>query len=97
MRESSTRRNLQYSIVYFYDRTFGRLVRRRIARAIDHMNIADGEFVLDLGIGTGQSLQFYPGSRQGDWRRSVQRMLRGLERRSKKRACRMPRFSKPMR
>ena len=25
------------------------------------MNIANGELVLDLGIGTGQSLQFYPG------------------------------------
>src|SRR6185503_17274281 len=38
----------------------GRLVRKRIARAISHMNIAEGETVLDLGIGTGASLPFYP-------------------------------------
>jgi phosphatidylethanolamine/phosphatidyl-N-methylethanolamine N-methyltransferase len=59
MQESSTK------IIYdfhsrFYDATFGRLVRKRIARAISHMNIADGELVLDLGIGTGASLPFYP-------------------------------------
>ena len=44
----------------FYDATFGRLVRRRIERAIHHMNIADGDRVLDLGIGTGVSMNFYP-------------------------------------
>jgi len=44
----------------FYDITFGRLVRRRIARAIRHMNIADTDKVLDLGIGTGASLNYYP-------------------------------------
>ncbi len=44
----------------FYDVTFGRLVRRRIGRAISHMNIRPDEFVLDLGIGTGASLGFYP-------------------------------------
>ena len=59
MQESSTQ------IIYdfhsrFYDATFGRLVRKRIARAISHMNIAEGEKVLDLGIGTGVSLAFYP-------------------------------------
>jgi phosphatidylethanolamine/phosphatidyl-N-methylethanolamine N-methyltransferase len=44
----------------FYDATFGRLVKRRIARAIAHMDIQNGERVLDLGVGTGVSLNFYP-------------------------------------
>ena len=44
----------------FYDATFGRLVRRRIERAIRHMNISDTDLVLDLGIGTGVSLNSYP-------------------------------------
>jgi phosphatidylethanolamine/phosphatidyl-N-methylethanolamine N-methyltransferase len=45
---------------FFYDATFGRLVRRRIARAISHMNIRETDRVLDLGIGTGNSLNYYP-------------------------------------
>jgi phosphatidylethanolamine/phosphatidyl-N-methylethanolamine N-methyltransferase len=44
----------------FYDKTFGRLVKRRIARAIEHMRIGPADLVLDLGIGTGNSLHFYP-------------------------------------
>src|SRR5206468_4143481 len=44
----------------FYDATFGRLVRRRIARAIGHMDIRAEDRVLDLGIGTGVSLNYYP-------------------------------------
>ncbi|HEX2973341.1 MAG TPA: methyltransferase domain-containing protein [Tepidisphaeraceae bacterium] len=48
---------------FFYDATFGRLVVRRIARAISHMNIRENDRVLDLGIGTGNSLKYYP--RQG--------------------------------
>ena len=44
----------------FYDATFGRLVRRRIAMAISHMNIGRSDRVLDLGIGTGVSLNYYP-------------------------------------
>ena len=55
MQESSTR------LIYdfhsrFYDATFGRLVKRRIARAISHMNIRETDRILDLGIGTGVSL-----------------------------------------
>lgn len=44
----------------FYDVTFGKLVKRRIAEAVRHMNIGDTDRVLDLGIGTGVSLNFYP-------------------------------------
>jgi phosphatidylethanolamine/phosphatidyl-N-methylethanolamine N-methyltransferase len=59
MQESSTRKiyDIQSS---FYDATFGRLVRRRIGISISHMNIATTDRVLDLGIGTGQSLNYYP-------------------------------------
>jgi phosphatidylethanolamine/phosphatidyl-N-methylethanolamine N-methyltransferase len=59
MQETSTRKIYDVHSV-FYDATFGRLVKRRIERAIDHMSIAPGEKVLDLGIGTGASLGFYP-------------------------------------
>jgi phosphatidylethanolamine/phosphatidyl-N-methylethanolamine N-methyltransferase len=62
MQEASTRKIYDIHSV-FYDATFGRLVRRRIERAINHMNIADDDLVLDLGIGTGQSLNFYPTNR----------------------------------
>ncbi len=59
MREESTRKIYDVHSG-FYDATFGRLVRNRIGRAIEHMNVSDGEVVLDLGIGTGASLAFYP-------------------------------------
>jgi phosphatidylethanolamine/phosphatidyl-N-methylethanolamine N-methyltransferase len=59
MQEASTRKIYDIHSV-FYDATFGRLVKRRIERAINHMNIAETDTVLDLGIGTGASLGFYP-------------------------------------
>lgn len=59
MQEASTRKIYDVHSS-FYDVTFGRLVRRRIAIAISHMNIAQTDRVLDLGIGTGQSLNYYP-------------------------------------
>ncbi|MGH7214098.1 MAG: class I SAM-dependent methyltransferase [Tepidisphaeraceae bacterium] len=59
MQESSTKKIYDVHSM-FYDATFGRLVRTRIERAIHHMNVAEGQNVLDLGIGTGVSLNFYP-------------------------------------
>lgn len=59
MQESSTRSIYDFHAM-FYDVTFGKLVRRRIARGISHMAINPGDQVLDLGIGTGASLDFYP-------------------------------------
>jgi phosphatidylethanolamine/phosphatidyl-N-methylethanolamine N-methyltransferase len=59
MQESSTRTIYDIHSA-FYDATFGRLVRTRIARAISHINIRDTDNVLDLGIGTGVSLNDYP-------------------------------------
>src|SRR6266566_3971633 len=62
MQESSTKKIYDVHSM-FYDATFGRLVKRRIERAINHMNIAQTDRVLDLGIGTGVSLNFYPPDR----------------------------------
>jgi phosphatidylethanolamine/phosphatidyl-N-methylethanolamine N-methyltransferase len=59
MQEASTRKIYDFHSG-FYDATFGRLVRKRIAKAISHMNIRETDVVLDLGIGTGQSLNYYP-------------------------------------
>src|SRR3712207_8320384 len=59
MQEASTKKIYDVHSM-FYDATFGRLVKRRIERAIHHMNIAETDRVLDLGIGTGVSLNFYP-------------------------------------
>jgi phosphatidylethanolamine/phosphatidyl-N-methylethanolamine N-methyltransferase len=59
MQESSTKKIYDIHSM-FYDATFGRLVCRRIARAISHMNLGPNDRVLDLGIGTGVSLNYYP-------------------------------------
>ena len=59
MQESSTKKIYDIHSM-FYDATFGRLVSRRIARAISHMNLGSHDRVLDLGIGTGVSLNYYP-------------------------------------
>jgi len=62
MQESSTKKIYDVHSV-FYDATFGRLVRRRIANAISHMDIGPDDRVLDLGVGTGCSLSFYQPNR----------------------------------
>jgi len=59
MQEASTRKIYDVHAM-FYDATFGRLVRRRIARAVSHMPIRPDDQILDLGIGTGVSLDYYP-------------------------------------
>jgi phosphatidylethanolamine/phosphatidyl-N-methylethanolamine N-methyltransferase len=59
MQESSTKKIYDIHSM-FYDATFGRLVCRRIARAISHMNLGADDRVLDLGVGTGVSLNYYP-------------------------------------
>jgi phosphatidylethanolamine/phosphatidyl-N-methylethanolamine N-methyltransferase len=59
MQEATTQRIYDFH-AGFYDATFGRLLRRRLARAISHMDIRPGERVLDMGIGTGVSLNYFP-------------------------------------
>lgn len=60
MQESSTKKIYDVQST-FYDATFGRLVKRRIERAINqHLDVRETDRILDLGIGTGASLGFYP-------------------------------------
>ena len=60
MREFSTKKiyDVQSS---FHDATFGRLTKRRVQRAVEHIMARRGQSVLDLGVGTGASLEFYAG------------------------------------
>jgi phosphatidylethanolamine/phosphatidyl-N-methylethanolamine N-methyltransferase len=59
MREASTK--MIYDVQSaFYDVTFAKLVRKRIERAIQHIDIKPDDLVLDLGIGTGSALDYYP-------------------------------------
>jgi phosphatidylethanolamine/phosphatidyl-N-methylethanolamine N-methyltransferase len=60
MQETSTRQIYDFQAA-FYDFTFGRLVRRRVATAVSHLNVKPPDRVLDIGIGTGASLNYYPG------------------------------------
>ena len=43
-----------------YDHTFGLLVARRQARAVEQLRLRRGDHVLDLGVGTGMTLGLYP-------------------------------------
>lgn len=60
MRERSTKKiyDKQSKV---YDLTFGKLVEKRVCRAIHQLDIKADDLVLDLGVGTGNSLRYYPG------------------------------------
>ena len=97
MQEHSTKKIYDLQSV-FYDATFGRLVKRRIERAINHMNISDTDVVLDLGIGTGAQPQLLSQPRPDHRHRSVQRhAARVPQAASASAGWNTPPFSRPMR
>jgi phosphatidylethanolamine/phosphatidyl-N-methylethanolamine N-methyltransferase len=59
--EEATTRQLYDEQAKIYDFTFGGLVLNRLDRAIsEHMHLRPSDRVLDLGVGTGNSLRYYP-------------------------------------
>ncbi|HVT87772.1 MAG TPA: methyltransferase domain-containing protein [Tepidisphaeraceae bacterium] len=62
MQEASTKRIYDWQSKV-YESTFGFLVRRRVQTAVNHLAIRPNDLVLDLGIGTGASLNYFPTDR----------------------------------
>jgi phosphatidylethanolamine/phosphatidyl-N-methylethanolamine N-methyltransferase len=58
--EEASTRSIYNVWAHFYDHTMGRGVQRRQQLAIERMNILPGQRILDVGIGTGLSLDLYP-------------------------------------
>ena len=44
----------------FYDHTFGRIVAQRQVRALKDLHCQSGQWVLDIGVGTGIAIAHYP-------------------------------------
>src|SRR5450759_424408 len=51
---------LYYEFSHLYDRVFARVFYPRIAQVIRSLNIEPGARVLEVGVGTGLSLDAYP-------------------------------------
>ncbi len=51
---------LYYEFAHLYDRVFRRVFYPRIARVVQDLNIPRGARVLEVGVGTGLSLDAYP-------------------------------------
>jgi phosphatidylethanolamine/phosphatidyl-N-methylethanolamine N-methyltransferase len=51
---------IYYEFSHLYDRTFGRVFTGRIVRVVGSLGIDPGARVLEIGVGTGISLEAYP-------------------------------------